>query len=173
MNIKEVITVANQMQADGIIEQYAIGGAVGSTFYIEPASTLDLDIFITIKRDESTPFISLKPIYEYLIARGGVPEKDYIVIADTPVQFLPAPDPLSEEALREAVEKDVDGVPVRVFTAEHLAAIALKIGRAKDKMRLSLFLEYGAINLQRFEEILARHNLTSHWELFQQQFPAE
>ena len=32
MNIKEVIAVVNQMQADGVIEPYAIGGAVGATF---------------------------------------------------------------------------------------------------------------------------------------------
>lgn len=30
MNIKEVIAIVNQMQADGVIEPYAIGGAVGA-----------------------------------------------------------------------------------------------------------------------------------------------
>ena len=30
------------MQADGVIGKYAIGGAVGATFYLEPAATLDL-----------------------------------------------------------------------------------------------------------------------------------
>ena len=35
MNIKEVIATINQMQADGIIDRYAIGGAVGATFYLE------------------------------------------------------------------------------------------------------------------------------------------
>lgn len=45
MNIREVITTINQMQADGVIERYAIGGAVGATFYLEPIATLDVDIF--------------------------------------------------------------------------------------------------------------------------------
>lgn len=40
MNIKEVIVTINQMQADGVIERYAIGGAVGATFYLEPVATL-------------------------------------------------------------------------------------------------------------------------------------
>lgn len=35
MSIKEVITTINQMQAEGVIERYAIGGAVGATFYLE------------------------------------------------------------------------------------------------------------------------------------------
>ena len=45
MDIKEVITAINQMEADGIIERYAIGGAVGATFYLEPVATLDLGCF--------------------------------------------------------------------------------------------------------------------------------
>jgi len=32
------------MQADCIIESYAIGGAVGATFYLEPVATLDVDM---------------------------------------------------------------------------------------------------------------------------------
>jgi hypothetical protein len=42
MNIKEAIATINQMQADGVIERYAIAGAVGATFYLEPFATLDV-----------------------------------------------------------------------------------------------------------------------------------
>ena len=45
MNIREVIATINQMQADGVIERYAFGDAVGATFYLEPIATLDVDIF--------------------------------------------------------------------------------------------------------------------------------
>jgi hypothetical protein len=34
VNIKNTIATIRQMQADGIIENYAIGGAVGATFYL-------------------------------------------------------------------------------------------------------------------------------------------
>lgn len=47
MNIRNTIAAINQMQADGVIERYAIGGAVGAAFYLEPVATLDVDIFIT------------------------------------------------------------------------------------------------------------------------------
>jgi len=50
MNIVEVITLIHQMQADGVIERYAIGGAVGATFHLEPISTLDVDIFVSVRR---------------------------------------------------------------------------------------------------------------------------
>ena len=43
MDIKAVITTINQMQADGVVERYAVGGAVGATFYLEPVATLDVE----------------------------------------------------------------------------------------------------------------------------------
>lgn len=45
--VKVTLEAVNQMQADGVIGKYAIGGAVGATFYLEPAATVDLDIFVT------------------------------------------------------------------------------------------------------------------------------
>ena len=44
VNIRNTIAATNQMQAAGVIERYAIGGAVGATFYLEPVATLDVDI---------------------------------------------------------------------------------------------------------------------------------
>jgi hypothetical protein len=61
-------------------------------------------------------------------------------------------------------------MPVRVFTAEHIAAIALETGRGKDKTRLVQFLEEGALDLSRFEQILTRHGLLDRWRQFQKQF---
>jgi hypothetical protein len=46
VGIKEVIEMINGMQAAGVIERYAIGGAVAATFYLEPVATLDVDVFV-------------------------------------------------------------------------------------------------------------------------------
>jgi hypothetical protein len=62
---------------------------------------------------------------------------------------------------------------MRVFTAEHLAAIALQTGRAKDKARLLQFIEAGALDAARFQTIVARHGLVERWRQFQQQFLCE
>jgi hypothetical protein len=40
MNIKDTLAAIDQMQSDGVIERYAIGGAGGATFYLEPVATL-------------------------------------------------------------------------------------------------------------------------------------
>ena len=170
MNIQEVIKAINQMQADGVLERYAIGGAVGATFYLEPVATLDVDIFITFKPQAGNLMVSPQPIFDHLKARGCAMEGEYIVIAGWPVQFLPPNSPLVEEALAQTVEKDVDGIPARVLTAEHLAAIALQTGRAKDKARLLQFVEAGALDATRFQAILARHGLVAAWQKFERQF---
>lgn len=171
MQIQEVIKTINQMQADGVIERYAIGGAVGATFYLEPVATLDVDIFAAFKAEPDSLLTSPQPIFDYLKARGGTMEGEYIiVVAGWPVQFLPPNTPLVEEALALAVQHDVAGASARVFTAEHLAAIALQTGRAKDKARLLQFVESGALDATRFQDALTRHALIAAWQKFERQF---
>src|SRR5216117_2981025 len=111
----------NRMERDGVIKRYAIGGAVGATFYLEPVATLDVDVFITFRSEAGSLLANPQPIFDYLKARGGRMEGEYVVVAGWPVQFLPAAGPLVGEALAQAVEKDVAGTPARVFSAEHLA----------------------------------------------------
>lgn len=173
MNIQEVIKTINQMQADGVIERYAIGGAVGATFYLEPVATLDVDIFIAFKSEAGHLLVSPQSIFDYLKARGCSMQGEYIMIANWPVQFLPPNTPLVEEALAQVIQKDVAGTPARVFSAEHLAAIALQTGRAKDKSRLLQFFEAAALDAPRFQEIVSRHGLVTAWQRFQQQFLSE
>ena len=170
MKIKEVLSTINQMQADGIIDRYAIGGAVGATFYLEPIATLDVDIFVAFRLEPGKLVVSPQPLIDYLVARGCRMEGEYLIIADWPVQFLPPPTPLAEEALVEAVSFDVEGVPTRVFSAEHLACIALELGRPKDKARLLQFIEAGVLDPARLEAILARHQLSGKWQRFEEQF---
>jgi len=170
VGIKEVIEMINRMQADGVIERYAIGGAVGATFYLEPVATLDVDVFVEFHSEPGSPIVSPEPIFKYLRDRGCTMEGDHVVIAGWPVQFLPAGSALLQEALVAALEKDVDGMTTRVFTAEHIAAIALETGRAKDKARVLQFIEAGVLDLERLQEILARHDLIGHWQQFERQF---
>jgi len=170
VKLEEVIRTVNQMKADGVIANYAIGGAVGATFYLEPVSTLDVDIFIEVRTKSRSSIISLDPIFSYLRERGCEMEGEYVTISGWPVQFLPPTGPLVEEALARAVEVDVEGMPARVFTAEYLAAIALETGRAKDKARLLQFVEAGVISSPDFEKIIDRHGLGEKWEKFARQF---
>jgi hypothetical protein len=171
MNIKQIVATINQMQADGVIGRYAIGGAVGALFYrVEVAPTDDVDVYILLNPLPGRSLVSLAPIHEYLEASGcPLNEKGYFVIADWQVQFLPADTPLLKEALDEDVEQEIDGIPVRVFTVEHLAAIAFQLGRPKDKLRLPRFLDSKDFDESRFSEILDRHRLLDRWHKFKRE----
>lgn len=168
--VKAIFDLMNQMQAASIIGKYAIGGAVGATFYLEPSATLDVDIFVTFPAGQSEMLLRLTPIYEFLESRGGVVEGEHIVIDGWPVQFLPAADALDQEALVEAVETEVDGVKTWVMPAEHLAAIALRTGRPKDHNRVLQFFEQNLLDEARLEGILQRHGLSAKWERFRQKY---
>ena len=170
MSIRDVIAITNDMEKDGVIDRYALGGAVGATFYLEPVSTLDVDIFVAFDVTPGQLIVTPKPIIDYLKARGCTMQGEYVVIGGWPVQFLPPVSALVEEALAQAAEVDVEGVRARVFTAEHLAAIALETGRAKDKTRLLQFIEEGAIDAARFQAIVERYNLGDAWARFERQF---
>ncbi len=170
MKIQDVIVMLNQLERDGVIQRYAIGGAVGATFYLEPVSTFDVDVFVAFKPRQESIIVSPAPIFDYLKRAGCNMEGEHIVISGWPVQFLPANGPLLEDALDSAVEVDVESEPARVLTAEYLAAVALQTGRAKDKARLLQFIEAHALDRKKFEQLVERHGLTNKWREFQRQF---
>lgn len=168
--MKATLELINRMQADGVIGRYAIGGAVGATFYLEPAATLDIDIFVALPRTRGGSLVTLAPIYRYLTARGCKTENEYVVVEGWPVQFLPPSDPLGEEALAQAVETEVEGIHTWVMSAEHLVAIALQTGRAKDSSRILQFIESGVLDADKLDAILKRHGLLAKWEQFGNKF---
>ena len=148
----------NRLVADKVIDQYAIGGAIGASFYVEAMQTEDIDAFVFMNPSPSG-LISLTPIYDALVAMGGSIEREYVRFAEWPVQILPDATDLIRESIRLANEVEFDSIPTRVFTAEHLCAVALQTGRTKDYLRVAMFLEQQAVNLERLRDIVERHGL--------------
>src|SRR2546426_8148565 len=46
--MEATLAVLNDLVAKRLIEKYAIGGAVGAIFWVEPFDTIDLDIFVLL-----------------------------------------------------------------------------------------------------------------------------
>lgn len=168
--MRETLEVINRMQAEGVIAKYAIGGAVGATLYLEPSATVDIDIFVVLPAESNTAFVSLSPIYRYLTALGCRVDREYIVIGSWPVQFLLPNNALVDEAVTQASQVEVEGVRTWIMSAEHLVAIALQTGRAKDHARILQFLEQKASDPDELERILERHGLISKWKQFRQRY---
>ena len=160
--MQRTLAILNELEAAGLVERYAIGGALAAFFYAEAVVTEDLDAFVLLKI--SSGLVTLTPIYDFLKQRGATEEREHLWLAGTLVQVIPAYDTLTEEAVREAVEKTVGQVSTRVMRVEHLLAIALKTGRAKDHTRIALLLEEAEVDESRLREILTRHQLQDRWE---------
>lgn len=167
--MEKTLAIINQMEQDGVIGRYAIGGAIAATLYIEPIQTYDLDIFVIFPVSASG-LISITPIYAYLADRGYATKGETIEIEGWPVQFLPVFNLLTEEGLAQAADVKFGDAPTRVLTAEHLGAIMLQTGRPKDIARLCQFFEFDAIERRRFQEIIERHGLIEKWESFRRRF---
>ena len=160
----------NQMVADGAIENYALAGAVGAMFYVEPFSTHDIDVLVVIPETEGKLIAEL-PGWKYLSSHGYSEIRgEGIVIESWPVQFLPVSNPLESEAYLNAHDQNLDGVIVRVVQPEHLVAMMLTLGRLKDFARIQMFLSQDVINSEVLEEILQRHGLNGKWNEFRERF---
>ena len=108
--------------------------------------------------------VSLNAVYESLKAMGGVVEREYIRFGEWPLQILTDATPLISEAIREAIHVDYEGIPTRVFSPEHLCAIALQTGRNKDYARLILFLEQNEVDCQKLSNLASAYGLTDGLE---------
>jgi hypothetical protein len=163
--VKRTLEVLNEMQRGGVISRYAIGGAMGATFYTEPFLTFDLDVFVILPL---TPggLLTLSSLYEALRVRGYTEEKQCVLIEGVPVQFLPAYNSLVEEALKEAQEIMYEDVPARVLRSEHLVAISLQTGRSKDRERVRILREQAKLDLNFLAGVLKRHQLEDKWKLW-------
>lgn len=168
--MKSTFSVLNEMVRDGAIEGYAIAGAVGAMFYVEPFSTQDIDVLVVIPESENK-LITKVPGWDYLQQRGYTEiRREAIVVEGWPVQFLPVSNPLEDEAYLNAEDSNFEGIPVRVVLPEHLVAIMLRVGRLKDFARIETFLSQDAVNRDVLEDVLERHGLDGKWGEFRNRF---
>ena len=154
--LAEVLRAANELVAAGLIEDWALGGALAAIYYVEPFTTYDADIFF-IPKDKSLT-AGIPAIYAHLQAKGWQVEHEHLLFRGFPVQFLAAGG-LTEEAVRESERMDYEGVPAKVFRAEHIVAIAASVGRAKDKARIEQLLQQADLDKSYLAEVLQRHKL--------------
>jgi hypothetical protein len=156
--MKAALESLNRLVADHVIENYAIGGAIGASFYLPAMQTEYIDAFVFLPPSTEL-FATLSPVYEALKAMGGEVDREYIRFGLWPLQILTDANPLIAEAIREAIDVNFEGTETRVFRPEHLCAIALQTGRSKDIARVMLFLEQKEVGLQALSKVASRYAL--------------
>ena len=164
--MEATLAVLNDLEKEGFYSRYAIGGAVAVLFYAEPVLTYDLDVFVLLPASDASSLVDLTALYQRLKNRGYDPEKEGILIEGIPVQFIPAYNPLVEEAVNQARETLYRRVMTRVLRLEHLIAIMLQTGRPKDRERLAAIIEQISPDKRELQSILDRFDLADRWCAF-------
>ena len=171
--MEKVLELLNRMQAERIIEKFAIGGGIAAIYYLEAYSTDDIDVFISPVVIGDAGLISFEHVYRYLQEQGYHPEKEYIRIEDWLVQFVPASESVQEEAIANARRVTFGATYTFIFSAEHLAVELLRSGRRKDNERVAALIESGQMDLKLFRDIIQRNGLIDKWEKFAARYDLE
>lgn len=173
--MERVIQVINRMEADGVINNYAIGGGIAAVYYLEPYQTDDIDVFIPAVAVAvgQAGLISLEPIYSYLKNLGYLPVREGVLIEDWLVQFLPAFESIQEEAISQSRHVTYGKTETKIFAPEYLAAELLRSGRRKDHARVIDLIEGNHVDMRILRELVSRHGLAGEWKMFAKQFQLE
>ena len=158
--LRDVFVELAGLQDEGLINAYAIGGAMAALFYAEPTRTYDLDVFVDLPRTSAT-LASLAPIYQWAASKGFTAHAEHIVMHGVPVPFLPAFNALVTSAISAARFHDYLGVSVPVADPEHLVALALQAGGARRRERAWLLLEAGVVDRSRLQALLSEHGIAA------------
>ena len=162
--MEAAIRVLNEMVGDGVVDAYALGGAMAAVFYVEPVATFDLDVFVILPPAERDQLVlTLERQNRWLSDRGYHAEGEHVMVESVPVQLLPAYNDLVAEAVVTALDKPLGQVTARVCRPEHLMAILVQTGRAKDRARLQMFLEEAEFDRATLEELVDRFGLRERW----------
>ena len=166
--MKALAQLLNDMRSAGVVQEYALFGAIAQMRYTEPVATVDADVLVVVPPPDRPDV--LHGIYEFCAAKGYRPEGEAISVGAWPTQFIPVFSPLTREAVEQAETADFEGVPFRVVGADYLAVIALSVGRAKDLTRILALLESESVTRDQIARLATRHGLTEAWQRFEGRF---
>ena len=174
--MEATLRVLNGLVDHKLVEKYAIGGAVGAIFWVEPFDTIDLDIFVLLPESVPAPD-PLRGVFSRLKELGYAFDGEFMVVEGVPVQFLPAEDPtgLQKAALDAAALVDYKSpartVSTWVLTPEYLVALALQVHRSKDYERVSRLLSEAKVDRALADTLIVRYGLKEYWDVFVRRYP--
>jgi hypothetical protein len=157
--LADVFRVLAQMRADGVVTDYAIGGATAVLFYAEPTRTYDIDVFALLPSAGPSSLVSLASVYRWAESQGFTVDAEHVIVHGVPVQILPAYNALVIDAIHTARVHEYEGVAIRVVDPEHLIALALQAGGARRRERAWLLLQAGIIDRPRLRVLLDAHGI--------------
>ncbi len=156
------LRVLNRWVADGVLGRYAIGGAIGATFYAEPVLTFHLDIVVDQPVGPGGARVQ-SPLHASPPGLDNTVEPGCVLVGGIAVRPVPASSPLLVEALRDSVEIEYLSVPTRVLRMEHLVAIAVDAGGDFDLLCARHLVSHPSLDSAYLDAIIGRHGLEEVW----------
>ncbi len=165
-DFKRVLLFFNSLKKESLIEDFAIVGGLALSAWIEPRTTGDIDLAVTISSDiqnkdliylvesrlskkthkpKMRPGSEIKNMFSFTEGNFGV---DIISTKD----FL-----LAAEAVSNAVEIEIMGEPVKVATPEYLIALKLIPLGDQDKVDIKNLLK--VTNMLQVKKIARKYGL--------------
>lgn len=157
-SLADVFHVLQNLQAAGVVADYAIGGATAVLFYAEPTRTYDLDVFVVLP-PQTEHLSPLSGIYHWARDKGFATLGEHVMIHGVPVQFLPVHSRLAQDAVETARDLEYEGVSVPVIDPEHLVALALEAGGARRRERAWQLFEARQVDRDRLRALLNDHGI--------------
>jgi hypothetical protein len=160
-SFENALRAVNELKGAGIIDDYAIAGAMALVFWIEPIPTFDLDVLVMLP-ESAGPIVSLDPIYRWAADRRYVTEHEHVIIEGVPTQFLPSFGALADEAIRTAVDRQYHGVSLRVVRPEYLIALFLvpSARTVKRRERAAALRDSPSTDRELLDDVMTRFKLT-------------
>lgn len=136
LNVEAIVRLLNRLKISRKLRDYAIFGAIASTYYIEPIYTEDIDIIVLAPTD--LEYIQVWRELDKLAER----RLDFgFVISNTKIQIQPSSiHPLYGSALRNAKTVRIGNARTRIVDREHLILLHLRAFRDKDIYKAGLLL---------------------------------
>jgi len=152
MKFLTVFKIFNELKKKKVFQDYAIGGAVAVNYYAEPRNTIDLDLYFLV--DDR----GYHQLWQTLMDIGYKAQGQRIVVEGVPVDMFPVSvHPIFEEALRNAKQVRVSGVPIKVFTPEYLIVTKLMSFRPRDRADIYDLFEFGKVDKNVLNDIMRRY----------------
>ena len=152
MKFLAVFKIFNQLKKKKVFQDYAIGGAVAVNYYAEPRNTIDIDLYFLV--DDR----GYHQLWQTLTDIGYKAQGQRIVVEGVPVDMFPVSvHPIFEEALRNAKQVRVTGVPIKVFTPEYLIVTKLMSFRPRDRADIYDLFEFGKVDKDVLNDIIRRY----------------
>jgi len=146
------------MREEGVVTDYAIGGATAVLFYAEPTRTYDIDVFALLPSAGESLLVSLAPVYRWAESQGFTVDAEHLLVHGVPVQTAGV-QCAGHRCDSHSACHEYQGVHVRVVDPEHLIALALQAGDARRRERAWLLLQTGIVDRPRLRALLSEHGI--------------